>query len=87
MTRATFRFAGDAAVRGMAAIAAESAPLLAEPAAGGAPSDRPVFIIGVPRSGTTLVEQILASHSETHGAGELTVMARPPSPPDPAVCR
>jgi Flp pilus assembly protein TadD len=31
----------------------------------------PIFIIGMPRSGTTLVEQILASHSQVHGAGEL----------------
>jgi tetratricopeptide (TPR) repeat protein len=35
-------------------------------------SRRPVFVIGMPRSGTTLVEQILASHPEVHGAGELT---------------
>jgi tetratricopeptide (TPR) repeat protein len=35
------------------------------------PSDLPVFIVGMPRSGTTLVEQILASHSAVHGAGEL----------------
>lgn len=34
-------------------------------------SDRPVFIIGMPRSGTSLVEQVLASHSLVHGAGEL----------------
>ena len=32
---------------------------------------RPVFIFGLPRSGTTLVEQVLASHSRIHGAGEL----------------
>ncbi len=32
---------------------------------------RPVFIVGLPRSGTTLTEQILASHPEIHGAGEL----------------
>jgi tetratricopeptide (TPR) repeat protein len=32
---------------------------------------RPVFVFGLPRSGTTLVEQILASHSRIHGAGEL----------------
>lgn len=31
----------------------------------------PIFIVGMPRSGTTLVEQILASHSEVSGAGEL----------------
>ena len=32
---------------------------------------RPVFIVGMPRSGTTLVEQIIASHHEVYGAGEL----------------
>ncbi|MEJ1990367.1 MAG: sulfotransferase [Maritimibacter sp.] len=32
---------------------------------------RPVFIVGMPRSGTSLVEQILASHSHVYGAGEL----------------
>ena len=31
---------------------------------------RPIFVIGLPRSGTTLVEQVLASHSRVHGAGE-----------------
>jgi tetratricopeptide (TPR) repeat protein len=31
----------------------------------------PIFIFGLPRSGTTLTEQILASHSQVHGAGEL----------------
>ena len=34
----------------------------------------PIFIVGMPRSGTTLTEQILASHSKVHGAGELTAM-------------
>ncbi|MGN6370037.1 MAG: tetratricopeptide repeat-containing sulfotransferase family protein [Phycisphaerae bacterium] len=38
---------------------------------GGAHSERPVFIVGMPRSGTSLVEQILASHPNVHGAGEL----------------
>jgi len=33
--------------------------------------DRPIFIVGMPRSGTSLIEQILASHPDVHGAGEL----------------
>ena len=37
----------------------------------GHPSQVPVFVIGLPRSGTTLVEQICASHSRVAGAGEL----------------
>jgi hypothetical protein len=37
---------------------------------------RPVFVFGFPRSGTTLVEQILASHSLIHGAGELDLASR-----------
>jgi len=37
----------------------------------GDPSGLPVFIVGMPRSGTTLVEQIAASHSQIRGAGEL----------------
>jgi tetratricopeptide (TPR) repeat protein len=32
---------------------------------------QPVFVFGMPRSGTTLIEQVLASHSRVHGAGEL----------------
>jgi tetratricopeptide (TPR) repeat protein len=35
----------------------------------------PVFIVGMPRSGTTLTEQILASHPLVHGAGELIRMS------------
>lgn len=34
-------------------------------------SDRPVFVVGMPRSGTSLIEQILASHPAVFGAGEL----------------
>jgi len=45
-------------------------------AGAGAPSARPIFILGMPRSGTTLVEQILASHPKVIGAGELTWFER-----------
>ena len=37
----------------------------------GDPSHMPIFIVGMPRSGSTLVEQILASHPDVHGAGEV----------------
>jgi tetratricopeptide (TPR) repeat protein len=37
----------------------------------GDPSQAPVFVVGMPRSGTSLVEQIAASHSRVFGAGEL----------------
>ena len=37
----------------------------------GLETQRPVFIFGLPRSGSTLVEQVLASHPLVHAAGEL----------------
>ncbi|SMP81626.1 Tetratricopeptide repeat-containing protein [Desulfonatronum zhilinae] len=42
----------------------------------GHPSKRPIFITGMPRSGTTLTEQILCSHPQVYGAGELHWMTR-----------
>ena len=39
----------------------------------GIASSIPVFIVGMPRSGSTLIEQILASHPDVHGAGELNL--------------
>jgi tetratricopeptide (TPR) repeat protein len=39
----------------------------------GLDAQRPVFIVGLPRSGTTLIEQILASIPQVYGAGELTL--------------
>jgi tetratricopeptide (TPR) repeat protein len=42
----------------------------------GNPSSAPVFIVGMPRSGSTLVEQILSSHPQVFGAGEIKVLNR-----------
>lgn len=39
-------------------------------------SDIPVFVLGAPRSGTSLVEQIASTHPAVHGAGELRTIAR-----------
>ncbi len=39
-------------------------------------SPRPIFILGMPRSGTTLVEQIICRHSEVYGCGELPCIER-----------
>ena len=61
--------------------------LFARLAGAGSPSRRPVFVFGLPRSGTTLIEQVLASHSQVHGAGELRLARRSfeaiPGPPGP----
>jgi len=55
----------------LAQIAGEfTAGVLAEPDPGANQSERPVFVVGMPRSGTSLVEQILASHPQVYGAGE-----------------
>ncbi len=40
----------------------------------GLSDEKPVFIIGMPRSGTTLVEQILAGHSQVFAAGEISLL-------------
>ena len=37
---------------------------------------KPIFIVGMPRSGTSLVEQIISSHNEVYGAGELDFLAK-----------
>ena len=42
----------------------------------GDPSALPVFVLGMPRSGTTLTEQIIASHPEVYGGGELPDLLR-----------
>jgi tetratricopeptide (TPR) repeat protein len=42
----------------------------------GEPSDAPIFIVGLPRAGSTLIEQILASHSHVEGTMELSDIPR-----------
>jgi tetratricopeptide (TPR) repeat protein len=48
---------------------------LAEELNSGLEENTPIFILGMPRSGTTLVEQIISSHTDVTGAGELSYMA------------
>ena len=75
LKRATFTYDAAATDRWIASIIEQFTPDLAVRLAGqGDPSDLPVFVVGMPRSGTTLVEQILASHPQVHGAGELKTM-------------
>ena len=63
----------------------------------GSQDERPVFVVGLPRTGTSLTEQILSSHSAVYGAGELSYMGSiadqikssadegdPGTPPSPA---
>jgi tetratricopeptide (TPR) repeat protein len=52
-----------------------TAQLLRDKAGLADPSELPIFIFGMPRSGTTLIEQILASHPKVFGGGELREMA------------
>jgi tetratricopeptide (TPR) repeat protein len=73
--RATFQYDSAATSAWIASIGRMfPAARMEQFAKAGAPSDVPVFIIGMPRSGTTLVEQILASHPLVHGAGELSAL-------------
>jgi tetratricopeptide (TPR) repeat protein len=51
-----------------------SRELIAKKSGCGDPSTLPIFVIGMPRSGTTLIEQIIASHPQVHGAGELQTL-------------
>jgi len=53
-----------------------TAAVIAAGAQSGDPSQEPIFILGMPRSGSTLIEQTLASHPLVHGAGEINDFAR-----------
>ena len=63
--------AGDARVFAAAAGTTRSIP----PAPRGDASDEPIFVIGMPRTGTTLVDRILSTHPDVTSAGELTDFA------------
>jgi len=53
-------------------VKALDAAFFAARAGQGCPAPDPIFIVGLPRSGSTLLEQILASHSQVEGTAELT---------------
>jgi tetratricopeptide (TPR) repeat protein len=75
LKRSTFTYDSAATGQWMQRIADTFTPALFERLKGaGAALDLPVFIVGMPRSGTTLVEQILSSHSQVTGAGELSAL-------------
>jgi tetratricopeptide (TPR) repeat protein len=61
---------------GKSCAPAERFSVPATPVQDNADSPSPVFIVGMPRSGTSLIEQILATHPEVYGAGELTSLPR-----------
>lgn len=63
-------FSGEVA----AAAQAFTRDFIVEMGPGGCPAQDPIFIVGLPRSGSTLVEQILASHSQVEGTMELPEM-------------
>ena len=61
----------------LASIAAAfPAEMIAQRAGVGDPDESPIFIVGMPRSGTSLLEQILSAHPDIHGAGELLHLKR-----------
>lgn len=51
-----------------------TAPFIARHEGGGSASAAPIFIVGMPRSGSTLLEQILSSHPKVQGMGETTAL-------------
>lgn len=72
LRRQDLRYDADRAEAAMRRQAAACTSELFDSRAGqGAPDPDPIFIVGLPRSGSTLLEQILASHSEVDGTMEL----------------
>ncbi len=80
LRRAELRYdAGETTRHVERSIALLTAPAFAARAGQGCPAADPIFVVGLPRSGSTLIEQILASHSQVEGTMELpdiTALAR-----------
>jgi tetratricopeptide (TPR) repeat protein len=72
MKRAAIEYDSAAAARALQAIASRPIEALPGPIAGSRASELPVFVVGMPRCGSSLIEQIIASHPEAHGGGEQT---------------
>lgn len=77
LKRASFDYDPDATAQVFTKIIETFTPELVTALSGlGDIREAPVFVLGMPRSGTTLIEQILASHPRVHGAGELRTVRR-----------
>jgi tetratricopeptide (TPR) repeat protein len=73
MKRTNLDYDAQRAAHELASIAARAPGFAAEERLTSARlSELPVFVVGMPRSGSSLVEQIIASHPDVHGAGERT---------------
>jgi tetratricopeptide (TPR) repeat protein len=70
MKRAITEYDAAATARHLESLFAVPAQVGPRRVAGASLSELPVFIVGMPRSGSSLVEQIVASHPDVHGAGE-----------------
>jgi len=74
LRRATLAYDGAAFARRMDALAALDPGFFETRAAWGAQDPSPIFIVGMPRSGSTLLEQLLARHSEVAAGGEMPIV-------------
>ncbi|CAM3344072.1 tetratricopeptide repeat-containing sulfotransferase family protein [Asticcacaulis taihuensis] len=75
--RQTARYRPEVAEAALARLKSVfTAEFFAERAGWGLADPAPIFVLGLPRSGSTLIEQILASHSQVEGTQELTLIGR-----------
>jgi tetratricopeptide (TPR) repeat protein len=74
MKRAAIEYDPAAASRALQAIAARPIDAVRGEITGARASELPVFVVGMPRCGSSLIEHIIASHPDAHGGGEQTRM-------------